>query len=87
MAAQLNVGLVNTPVAPFDGEGFDGLPGVGQDTPEGFAFPESFTLTVGFLGSLDEMLIIPLFLPTDVGAKVAVTVHELPFGIVVQLFV
>jgi hypothetical protein len=24
---QLNVGLVDTPVAPFDGDGFDGAPG------------------------------------------------------------
>lgn len=54
---------------------------------EDFAFSESLTLTVGFLGSLDEMLIIAVFLPIDVGVKATVTVHEFPFGIVVQLFV
>ena len=31
VAAQLSVGLVDTPVAPSEGEGLDGVPGVGQD--------------------------------------------------------
>jgi hypothetical protein len=29
-AAQLNVRLAETPVAPLDGEGFEGVPGVAQ---------------------------------------------------------
>jgi hypothetical protein len=69
-------------------ETFDGaVPGGGGGDVEDFAFPESFTLTFGFLGSLEEILIVALFLPADGGAKVTVIVHELPFGIVVQLFV
>ena len=31
-AAQPSVGLVDTPVAPFEGEAPDGVPGVGQGT-------------------------------------------------------
>ena len=30
LALQINVGLVDTPVAPFDGAKFDGVPGVGH---------------------------------------------------------
>ena len=30
MAAQVSVGLVETPAAPFEGEGLEGVPGVGQ---------------------------------------------------------
>jgi hypothetical protein len=30
VAAQLNVGLVETPVTPFEGDGLEGVPGVGQ---------------------------------------------------------
>ena len=34
VADQPNVGLLDTPVAPFEGEGLEGVPGVGQaDAP------------------------------------------------------
>jgi hypothetical protein len=54
----------------------------------GGACPMSFTLMVGFLGSLDEILIIAIFLPKGtVGLNVTVIGHEFFAGIVEQLFV
>ena len=49
--------------------------------------PKRLTFTVGFLGSLEGILIDALLLPVDVGANVPVIVHEPPAAIVVQLFV
>jgi hypothetical protein len=55
VAAQLSVGLVETAVAAFEGEGFDGVPGVGHTTvaavvkdqtgPE-VEVPQSFLATI-----------------------------------------
>jgi hypothetical protein len=54
----------------------------------GAPFPKSFTLTVGFLASLEEILKTALFLPNGVvGANVTVMMHELCAGTVEQLFV
>ena len=54
----------------------------------GGALPEIFTFTVGFLGSLERILTVALFLPKgSVGLNVPVIVHEPPAGIVVQSFV
>jgi len=55
--------------------------------PADFTTPESFTLTVGLTGSLEEMLTVALSAPINVGANVATRVHELPADIVVQSFV
>ena len=40
--------------------------------------PESLTFTAGLAGSLEEILIMALSVPVNVGANVAVTVQELP---------
>ena len=41
--------------------------------------PKSFTLTIGFLGSFEEILMVALFLPKgNVGVNVTVTAHK-PF--------
>ena len=54
----------------------------------GGALPEIFTFRVGFLGSLEGILNIALFLPKgSVGLNVPVIVHAPPAGIVVQSFV
>lgn len=54
----------------------------------GAAVPEVFTVTVGFFGSLEEMVATALFLPKGrAGAKVAVIVHEAPASIVTHSFV
>lgn len=54
----------------------------------GGACPKSCTLMVCFLGSVDEILIIALFLPKGtVGFNVTVMGHEFFAGIVEQLFV
>lgn len=53
----------------------------------GGACPESFTLMVGFLGSLDEMLIMAVLLTNGgTGANVTVIGHELFAGTIEQLF-
>ena len=48
---QLRVGLVDIPVAPFEGEGFDGVPGVEQDAPA----PDCVTVNV-----CPAMVIVPV---------------------------
>jgi hypothetical protein len=48
------------------------------------AIPESFTLPVGFVGSLEEMLSVALLLPMDFGTNVPMMVQDPPAGIVVQ---
>jgi hypothetical protein len=54
----------------------------------GGACPKSCTLMVCFLGSVDEILMIALFLPKGtVGLKVTAIGHEFFAGIVEQLFV
>ena len=48
----------------------------------GGALPKSFTLTIGFFGSFEEILIVALFLPKgDVGVNVTDTWHEAFVGI------
>ena len=49
--------------------------------------PESLTFTAGLAGSLEEIIIIALSDPVNVGANVAVTGQELPAGIVAQSFI
>jgi hypothetical protein len=50
--------------------------------------PESFTVTIGFLGSSEEILRIALFLPKGItGANVRVIGQEPFAGIVEQLFI
>lgn len=54
----------------------------------GAALPKIFTFTVGFVGSLEEILTAALFGPKGrAGLKVTLVVHEPPAGIVVQPFV
>jgi hypothetical protein len=48
----------------------------------GGACPDSFTLTIRFFGSFEEILIVALFLPKgDVGANVTDNWHEAFVGI------
>ncbi len=54
---------------------------------EDVALPFSFTIVVDFLGSLEIILMVPLFLPADAGTNLTVAVHELPLDNVAQLWV
>jgi hypothetical protein len=52
----------------------------------GAAWPESFTLMVGFLGSLDRILMMAVFLTNgDIDMNVTVIAHELFAGTFEQL--
>jgi hypothetical protein len=54
----------------------------------GGACPESFTSTVGFLGSFEFILITAAFLPKGIaGVNVIVIVHDTPAAIIVQLLI
>lgn len=43
----------------------------------GGADPKSFTLTVGVVGALDEMLMVAALLPKEIGANVTVAAQKL----------
>jgi hypothetical protein len=53
----------------------------------GAAVPEAFTVTSGFLGSLEEMVTTALFLPKGrAGEKLAAIVHDPPASMVAHSF-